>query len=314
MNPTGTKTTRLSAKDPNGQNVGTGKDPFGDSSGLKPLLRDLDIRPRKFFVPEPGYFILSVDYSQLQLAIFAQLSGEPDMVAALLAGEDLHEFTARRIYSLPPGKKPDKGQRTVGKNINFGFIFGAGEEKMRASTAGVTGLKRLLSKRFPHATDFISKNKRDAEQYGFVLTPGGYPLQVPHDRTYAATNFIVQGAEGEIVKLAMAACRKAFVQLPYEQRPSLLLQVHDECDFRIPYSNVSIIPDICSLLVRAGEHFGFELEVEATICPNNWAEGFKWSPQLQPQLVSWAEESLGRVPQHNQSTLTRLLSSSNTSA
>lgn len=213
-NVTGTKTTRLSCKNPNTTQIGTGKDALSEKSPLKRLVRDLALNPRKFFIPDPESVLLSIDYSQIQLALFAQLSGEEGMVRALLSGEDLHSYTARVIYNLPEGATPDKGQRAVGKNVNFGFIFGAGEAKMRSSTAGVRGLKRILSARFPDATKFMSENMADAKGRGYVLTPGGYPLYVPEEQPYAATNYIIQGAEGEIVKAAMAICAKHLRALP----------------------------------------------------------------------------------------------------
>jgi DNA polymerase-1 len=252
---------------------------------------------------------LSVDFQQLQLAIFAQLSGEAAMSAALKAGEDLHSFTARQIYNLPPTTKPDKGQRTIGKNINFGFVFGAGEKKMQASTAGVKGLKRLLSLRFPHAVDFINKNMRDASTLGYVLTPGGYPLQVPSDREYAATNFIIQGAEGEVVKRAMVLLFfDLFASVPAPERPSMLLQVHDELVFRIPWTQVSMIPRIKETMRSAGSYFGLHLDVDATIHLDNWSEGIACPDSL---LHSIAQLHLpAHQPTVNRQILRNILNSS----
>ncbi len=261
------------------------------------------------------------------------MSGEPAMVAAVRAGEDLHDTTARQIYGVA---HVDKGQRRVAKNVNFGFVFGAGEHKL-ATVAGIPGFHKLLNEKFPYATEFINQNKEDAEKTGYVLTPGGYPLAVPEGRSYAATNYRVQGAEGELVKQAMVFNNDFFRSLPGHPSskfappslsipdsvgtgttqgsldpssswgspddwyfyPKLILQIHDELLFKLPI-NIhlpAVIAKIIELMRAAAQYFGFDIGVDAKLITTNWNEGITCLPHV---LTSLSKELLDLEPQESQ--------------
>lgn len=223
------------------------------------------------------------------------------MLDCVARGEDMHDATTRQIYGTPKDKTPDKGQRTVGKNVNFGFVFGAGDRKL--ASAGIPGIRAILNSRFPDAVAFINENKKIADETGYVLTPGGYPLRTPDGRSYAATNYIVQGAEGELVKKAITLCDDFLdshypetpylsdTLIPYDDynpvlvRPGFLAeQIHDELLFDLPITTdlPYVIQSLMDCMIQGGAHFGFKLKVEAKLITTNWAEGTEChSEQLQ---------------------------------
>jgi DNA polymerase-1 len=264
FNITGTNTVRFSSSAPNLQNVGKGKDSFADFAYLNLSLR-------KVFGPAPGREWWAVDYDQMQLAIFAFASQEPSMIAAIRAGYDFHDFMARSIFDVPAHKSPTDGQRRIGKNVNFGFIFGAGSDKIE-HTARKVGLYEQLKDMFPHAIKFIDTNKRYAKVDGHIYTMGGYRLNVPSKQSYAATNYIVQGTEGEIVKAAMFDCWEYLYANGIEGR--LCLNVHDEVIFDFPISTgEEHISHLCTLMEEASKRYGVDCTVGAKYIEDNWASG-----------------------------------------
>jgi DNA polymerase I-like protein with 3'-5' exonuclease and polymerase domains len=271
FNPCGTASTRLSSSDPNGQNVGKGKK---GKAGLDKILNE-DLSLRRIFGPPEGWEWYSVDYSQFQLAIFAFLVGDSEMIAAIRSGQDFHDFMARRIFKVPPDQQPTDGQRTIAKNVNFGYIFGAGDNKIEA-TSGMKGLMEGLRLMFPKAAAFIKRNMQLARSTGSVMTRGGYRLTIPHDRPHAATNYAVQGAEGEIVKEALYKCIR-HMSLPENRRDGqVILQVHDEIVFAFKEGKgVKHMPTLIDFMTSAASANGFEVKVDAKYIPptKSWADG-----------------------------------------
>lgn len=231
INQTGTDTTRFSHSDPNTGNIGKGK---GVKESLGILLEEgeedeIDFTLRNVFGPAEGRMWYAWDYDQLQLRIFAERTGSPKMAAAFKAGYNFHNYIAAEIYGVHPNDVTPLQKRT-GKNVNFGYIFGAKDAKIDA-TSGIRGLSKRLKVLFPEADDFIKSTTRQVEKTGIVYTAGGYPLRVPRDRAYAGVCYIVQGTEGEIVKQAMVYVHdllKSRVPDAVRFDGHMTLQVHDE--------------------------------------------------------------------------------------
>lgn len=222
FNICGTATLRLSASNPNPQNVGKGKElEYDDGSTY------IDFKLRTVFGPAPGRIWYALDYDQLQLRIFAKASGESRMQQAFADGFDFHTWMGCEIFGVAPGDLT-KLQRRVAKNVNFGFIFGAGPAKIEA-TSGVKGLSAKLKVMFPNVAEFMKETISKASQYGYVHTLGGYRLSIEKKRAYAGVCIIVQGTEGEIVKEAMVRIDNALFESGDDFYMSL--QVHDELIF-----------------------------------------------------------------------------------
>lgn len=305
FNITGTDTTRLSSSNPNGQNIGKGKDPF--VAGIyDPLIANLMIKReyeqlnayeqqslaayqwyldtystlglslRKMFGPRPGREWWAVDYVQLQLVIFAYVSGEKSMIKAVEDGMDFHDFMARMIFKIPPGREVDEGQRRIAKNVNFGFVFGAGPAKIEA-TAKMPGLYAEVSKLFPAATKFIEINSKQARREGCVYA-AGYRLSVPKDKPYAATNYIIQGWEGRIVKRAMIYCDAHLTQTIPEADMFITLNVHDELVFDAPVGTGQYhIGNLCNFMELAGTELAVPCKVDMKRIDKHWNVGEKYA-------------------------------------
>lgn len=279
LKQTGTSTTRFSSSKPNAQNVGKGEDAV-DEDGNAIVVDSL----RRVFGPAKGRLWLAMDYSQLQLRIFAYISGEKSLVEAFANGWDAHDYMAHRVFKLSKDEKPSKIQRRIAKNINFGFIFGASPEKIE-QTAGMSGLWNTVVKMFPNAHKFMEKTKREVRRDRYV-TIDGYRLYLPFRdgkiATHAGVNYLVQGAEGLLVKEAMRRNHSYFRSIrkwfDEGEEPYITLQVHDELLYDLP-SDVDdvLLRKIAKKLKQnmevAGKSMGMITPVDAEIIRDSWDRG-----------------------------------------
>ena len=267
FNQVGTAWTRYSCSEPNSQNI--------SAKSVLPL--------RRLFGPPPGYVWFAIDYSQLELRIFAAAANDENLLNAFSSGFDFHTHTAVQLYNLPP-EKINKEQRRIAKNVNFGIIFGAGPHKID-STTGRPGTYSLYLSKFPDAHKFMAKVTRDVEETGFVRTLSGYRLRVPDEKPYAGVNAIVQGTAGIVVKNAMVQIHKQGLvdwahpttELPYGGS-AIVANIHDELVIQIPksYSYESIGRSIISVMEEAGSQLGVVTPVDAKLITTNWTEGTKF--------------------------------------
>jgi DNA polymerase I-like protein with 3'-5' exonuclease and polymerase domains len=286
VNQTGTNTTRCSHSNPNNANVGKGDDDDEDTG------EEGDFKLRSVFGPV-GYqskqgaltrFIKRVwypiDYQQLQLRIFAYCADDLSMIRAFERGYNFHNFVASQIYKCEP-EEVTKNQKRIGKNVNFGFIFGASPSKIE-KTAGIPGLWDTVVACFPKAISFMAKMKAIARKQGYILTPGGYRLDIPRDKkgqvkAYIATNYFVQGAEGDIVKDAMIDLDQQLYSPAWQPYDTFLsMQVHDELVFDAPVlppeKERKLLTMISNTMETAGARFGIVTPVTLSKTTTNWAE------------------------------------------
>lgn len=278
INPWGAKSTRQNSSNPGLHNTSKGgkqKKGIARFFKTKPTLRSL-------FAPPPGFEWWKVDYSQLQLVIFAFMANDAGLIAAARRGDDMHTATARIIFDYPTDPNdpayhfqvPTDAERDLAKTVNFAFIFGAQEKKLE-QTAGMPGLYSKLATRLPGAIRFLEEAERSVRRYGCVRTMGGYVLYVPENESYAASNYRIQGTEGEIVKRA-TYCIKDYLDRRGISRSEFrtILPVHDELNFLARKgTGVQLIGSICSIMEDAAKSYGVEAKVKAELCENNWSEG-----------------------------------------
>ena len=267
FNQVGTAWTRYACSEPNSQNI--------SAKSVLPL--------RKLFGPPPKYVWFAIDYSQLELRIFAAAAKDKNLINAFESGFDFHTQTATQLYSLPP-EEINKEQRRIAKNVNFGIIFGAGPAKIDATT-GRPGTYSLYLSKFPDAHKFMSKVTQDVEETGFVRTLSGYRLVVPDDKPYAGVNAIVQGTAGLIVKYAMIDIHEQGLvdwlsptkKLPYGGS-AIVANIHDELVIQIPdvYPYEEIGRKIMNVMEQAGSKLGVVTPVDAKLITTNWTEGTKF--------------------------------------
>jgi DNA polymerase-1 len=246
FNQTATGTGRLSSSNPNLQNI--------------PIRTEFSRQIRKAFLPEPGWLMVSADYSQIELRILAHLSQEPVLIEAYQNNRDVHTVTAQLLFEKEE-VTPD--ERRFGKTINFGVIYGMGAIKFgrsmgKTSADGKEFIKRF-NERYSKVFEFLEKVKKEAIALGYVTTilgrrrylnfesesirdlKGRNPQDIHSDRLKslsrddaqslrAAANAPIQGSSADIIKLAMIEVHKILQN--YQAR--LLLQVHDELIFEVP--------------------------------------------------------------------------------
>jgi DNA polymerase-1 len=273
LNQTGTQTSRFSSSNPNGQNVSKkaeAKLKWGD------ITEKFEIpKLREVFGPIPGKTWYAIDYSQLELRVFAAVSQEQGLIDALNAGYDFHGYVASRIFNKPMDEITDM-ERTIAKNTNFALIFGASPRKVN-ETAGIPNAYELFAGQFPYATEFMQKTIREVKKTGYVRTVDGYRLDIPLQAPYKAVNYLVQGTAGRIVKNAM-------VKIDSEdwfnwENIRLVLQIHDELiiesDTNCEFNSPAYINRIMELMRESGRDMGIDTPADCDIITTDWGHGEK---------------------------------------
>lgn len=230
-------------------------------------------RNRDIFAPRPGKVWYAIDYNQLELRIFAAVSGEDSLIQALAEGYDFHGYVASRIFDKPP-EEITKQERRIAKNTNFAIIFGASPRKVNA-TAGIPDAYELFAGLFPNVHSYMQSTIKEVRKTGYVRTLDGYRLDVPHNAPYKAVNYKVQGTAGSIVKQAMIDIDEEGLVDWINAR--MALQIHDELLIEVDedseYNHPSNIYDICRAMENAGAKLGVDTPVSCDIITTDWGHG-----------------------------------------
>jgi len=242
-NQTVTATGRLSSSAPNLQNI-----PVRDDEG-----REI----RRAFIAEPGCLFLSADYSQIELRLLADFSGDQIMIDAFSQEKDIHSITASKIYHKEL-EDVTANDRRHAKTANFGIIYGI-------SAFGLStrlGIPRSEAKEiidnyfltFPTVKKYMSDSVENAHEKGFVETRMGRRRMLPDInsrnpvvRGYAERNAInapIQGTAADIIKVAMIRIYKEMHERSLRSR--MIMQVHDELNFNVPEEEIGIMQELVS--------------------------------------------------------------------
>jgi DNA polymerase-1 len=268
INQTVAATGRLSTSDPNLQSI--------------PVRTELGREIRSAFVADEGYRLLSADYSQIELRILAHVSGEPKLREAFARGEDIHTATASEVLGVDPAKLTG-AQRSIAKMINFGIVYGISayglSENLEIPREEAQRYIDAYLARFPHVQDFIGRTIEQATADGYVTSLLGRRRPVPELRASnrqtrgfgerVAVNFVMQGSNADIIKVAMIRIAR---RLREEGRGArLVLQVHDELLLEVPEVEVSKVRE----LVREEMCGAYDLDPPLAVdvgVGDNWAE------------------------------------------
>ena len=261
-------TGRLSTTNPNLQAI--------------PIRTDLGREIRSAFIAEQGHRLMSADYSQIELRILAHVSGEPKLREAFERGDDIHTATAAEVLGVEPGKLTS-AQRSVAKMINFGIVYGISafglSENLEIPREEAQAYIDAYLARFPLVQDFIERTKEQATRDGYVTSLLGRRRPVPEIRASnrqtrqlgerLAVNFVMQGSNADIIKVAMLRIHE---RLRSEGRSArLVLQVHDELLLEVPDAEVSSV----RTLVREEMCRAYPLDPPLAVdigSGDNWAE------------------------------------------
>ena len=234
---------RLASSDPNLQNI--------------PIRTEEGRAIRGAFVPEPGWVLLDADYSQIELRVVAALAGDPVLLGAFEAGEDIHRRTASEVFNVPMDQVTSE-QRSASKAVNFGLLYGQGAFAL-AANIGVSQkeAKAFIERyfeRMPKVAAWIESAKEKALAEGLVRTHWGRirripELESPNKQFQAqglreAVNTIVQGTAADLMRRAMVRLHHSLQVEGLQAR--LLLQVHDELLMEAPPKEV----DRASVLLK----------------------------------------------------------------
>jgi DNA polymerase-1 len=229
-------TGRLSSSDPNLQNI--------------PIRTEVGRRIREAFVADPGYRIVSADYSQIELRILAHFSEDPAFLEAFRSGQDIHQRTAADVFGVPPGSVT-ADQRRIAKAINFGLVFGQQEfglaQVLRIPRAEARKYIDSYFQRYAGVRAYMERAIADARRTSEVTTLLGRRRPLPEiratrvqDRNHAeriARNSPIQGTAADLLKLAMIRVDTG-MQADWPGA-RLLLTVHDELVFEVQEASVA---------------------------------------------------------------------------
>ncbi len=257
-------TGRLSSRDPNLQNI--------------PIRTALGREIRSAFVAPPGHVIVSADYSQIELRLLAHLSQDAKLLEAFRTGEDVHVRTASLIFDVAP-KDVTKEMRGHAKTVNFGVIYGMGDNALAKQT-GVTRAEaaRFIESyfaRYEGVRTFMEQTVERARQGEAVRTLLGRRRFLPNlhsgnrglraEAERVAKNTPIQGTAADLMKVAM-------VKIGQEPLPGvrMILTVHDELVFEVPEAKVAEV----TVLVREAMASAMTLDVPLVVDVGsgpNWA-------------------------------------------
>ena len=223
-------TGRLSSLNPNLQNI--------------PVTSTIGLEIKSCFIADPGHVLVSFDYSQQELRVLAHLAGEKALIKAFEEKQDVHTLTASKLFGVPY-EEVSKQQRSIGKTINFGIIYGMSSYGMSAGLNIPQEDAEQFIKAFyisyPNIKTYYDNYLKNAKIHGFVQTMLGrrrYVFEDPKRKFIdngmhrVLMNYPIQGTAADLMKKGMVDVQEKILSKYPEV--SLLLTIHDDLVFEIP--------------------------------------------------------------------------------
>lgn len=262
---TSTSTGRLSSRDPNLQNI--------------PIRSDLGGKIREAFIAPEGCLLVSADYSQIELRIFASLSGDKNLIRAFRNGEDIHTATAREIF----GAEGSREQRIRAKAINFGLIYGKSAyglaQELSISQEEATNYIKTYFERYPQVRAYMDELVARAHKVGYSETIFGRRRYLPelasknpalrNAAERAAINMPIQGTAADLLKLAMIRIESKLSERP--ELGKMLLTVHDELIFEVEAGQEKELTELVKPIMEGVTKLAVPIVVETGV-GKNWLE------------------------------------------
>lgn len=269
FNQIGTVTGRLSSSEPNLQNI--------------PVKTEDGIKIREGFVSSEGNRLMSIDYSQVELRVLTSLSKDENLVKAYSEKKDLHNLTAKKIFSLSEDDIVSREQRIIAKIINFSIIYGKTafglSRELKIPVKDASEYINKYFEQYPRIPSFEKEIIEFAEENGFVKTLFGRKRfingissknkNIKSQAERMAINTVIQGTAAEILKKVMI---KIYELLKDKEDIKLLLQVHDELIFEVKEEAIKKYSEALSEIMRKTvvlEDVDLEININ---CGKNWAE------------------------------------------
>lgn len=263
-----TSTGRLSSIDPNLQNI-----PIRTKEGA--LIRTA-------FVAVAGSKLISVDYSQIELRILAHVADVPHLRQAFKNGEDIHITTAAQVFNVAKDQVTSELRRKA-KAVNFGMIYGISAfglaKQLGIGRAEAAAIQEKYFKEYPGIKSYMEETREFAKTHGYVTNMFGRKCILPmiNDKNFAmrsfseraAINAPLQGANADIIKLAMIEIDKQFISLGLKAK--MTLQVHDELIFEVPDAEVEQVTELVRKIMQNIVTLQVPLVVDVGVA-DNWAD------------------------------------------
>ncbi|RLC65039.1 MAG: DNA polymerase I [Chloroflexi bacterium] len=268
FNQTGTATGRLSSSDPNLQNI--------------PIRSEMGNKIRKAIIAPPGAYLLSADYSQIDLRVLAHLSQDPGLIAAFARGEDIHATTASKIFGIPVAEVTPEMRRNA-KTVNFGVVYGMSdyglEQATNLSREEAAQFISLYFEKYPGVKKYLEATKEQARKLGYVQTILGRRRFLPEITSTnrmvreaaerMAINAPVQGSSADIIKIAMINLHREMERRNLKSK--MLLQIHDELLFEVPEKEVEEMKSLADELMPRAVELSVPVKIDIKL-GRNWGE------------------------------------------
>ncbi|WP_299922958.1 DNA polymerase I [uncultured Pelagimonas sp.] len=265
----GANTGRLASTDPNLQNI--------------PVRTEDGRRIREAFIAPEGKVLVSLDYSQIELRVLAQMAGIDALKEAFKQGHDIHAMTASEMFNVPLDEMTPDVRRQA-KAINFGVIYGISgfglARNLRIPRKEAQGFIDRYFERFPgirrymdETVEFAKENLRVETLFGRVIHMAEINAKGPRAgfAKRAAINAPIQGTAADIIRRAMIRMPDAIANLPAK----MLLQVHDELLFEVEESAVDDLIDVARGVMEGAADPVVKLDLPLVVDAGqgaNWAE------------------------------------------
>lgn len=263
-----TATGRLSSSEPNLQNI--------------PIRTEIGRKIRELFVPGDGYeYIMSADYSQIELRIMAHISADTNLIESFIKKQDIHVRTAAEVFGVDMDQVTAE-MRSRAKAVNFGIVYGISDYGL-SRNIGVSRREaaEYIDKyfaRYPGVKEFMNRVVAEARQLGYVTTLFGRRRYLPdirssnfNQRSFAertAMNTPIQGTAADVIKKAMIDVYRALKQKKLHSR--ILLQVHDELVLEVVKKEVEQVTHIVKQAMEQAVQLAVPLTVDVKL-GKNWA-------------------------------------------
>jgi DNA polymerase-1 len=268
FNQTRAVTGRLSSSDPNMQNI--------------PVRGGMGGQVRQAFIAPAGSYLLSGDYSQIDLRVLAHLSQDPGLLAAFQQDEDIHAATAAGLFGVKPSQvTPD--MRRLAKTVNFGVIYGMSDYGLEQATEltrqEASQFISTYFEKYKGVKEYLDSTKEQARRNGYVQTLMGRRRYIPDINApnrqvreaaeRMAINMPVQGTSADIIKVAMINLAREMKERGVQSK--MLLQVHDELVLEVPEAEMHIMRKLVPEVMSAALRLSIPLKVDIKE-GKNWAE------------------------------------------
>lgn len=238
--------------------------------------------PRQCFIPRTGFYNWHFDYKQVEMKFFVHFARDKGMAAEI--DKDIHAYIGSRVYKVPKSELK-KEQRKRAKAVNFGIIYGSGQDTL-AETLTKRGLPtspiesaRLIGgyhREFPLVRKTTTQLKQSLARQGYITNPFGRRYHILTKFGYRSLNYMCQGTSADLMKKAMVEIWQ-WLKSCDDLSSKIIMTVHDEIVLEIALGEEHVIVPKVFEIMEDHESFFIPITIDAEIVTNRWSK--KYSPE-----------------------------------